>query len=244
MPISPRAPTVRPPRSNVKVSGAVACCLAVLACVAGAAPAAADGALDAYLPKSGTIKGHVVELGVAKQDQAISKQFKSAVMNNMDWFRHYMLANKAGEPLPYNPKMGVTEAQYDELLHMKADLKETAPTEISVRRGADGAIAFASADPLAAALQGTSFPADEKVAETPFGKLAILNIIHQQDTNAPFGKWVGAEWARVAEDGSDQPSVKIAFGKRDPSGEGVMYYQVAPTKDKPEQNLAITYKLD
>ncbi len=204
----------------------------------------AAGPLDAFLPKDGVLKGHIVEPTVAKQDQAISKQFQLAVQNNMDWFKHYVTSNKAGEPLPYNAKMGVTQAQYEQLLHMKADLVEKAPIEITVRRGADGSVAFASTDPGAEALRGTTFPADEKVPETPFGKLTVFNEIHQTDANAPFGVWNGVEWARVAEDGSDQPSVKVAFGKRDPSGEGVFYYQVAPTKTKPEQSLVVVYKLD
>jgi hypothetical protein len=80
--------------------------------------------------------------------------------------------------------------------------------------------------------------------ETPFGKLAIYNEIHQRDANAPFGVWNGVEWARVADGDSDQPSVKVAFGKRDPSGQGLFYYQVAPTKEKPEQSLVVTYPLD
>lgn len=206
--------------------------------------AMAAGPLDPYLPKSGTIKGHVVELEVAKEDQAISKQFQLAVQNNMDWFKHYVTNNKAGEPLPYNSKMGVTEAQYTQLLHMKPAIKEKAPIEITVRRGSDGSIAFASSDPAASSLQGTTFPPDEKVVETPFGKLAIYNAIHQKDENAPFGVWNGAEWAKVGDAGSDQPSVKVAFGKRDPSGEGLFYYQVAPTKEKPEQSLVVTYPLD
>jgi hypothetical protein len=214
----------------------------VYAAVPSAAMAA--GPLDPYLPKSGTIKGHVVELEVAKEDQAISKQFQLAVQNNMDWFKHYVTNNKAGEPLPYNSKMGVSQAQYTKLLHMKAAVKEKAPIEITVRRGSDGSIAFASSDPAAASLQGTTFPADEKVVVTPFGELAIYNAIHQKDEKAPFGVWDGAEWAKVTEAGSDQPSVKVAFGKREPSGEGLFYYQVAPTKDKPEQSLVVTYSLD
>ena len=206
--------------------------------------AQAASPLDAYLPKTGTIQGHVVELFVAPEDQAISKRFQVAVQGNMDWFKHYVTSNKAGEPLPYNPKMGITEAQYTQLLHMKAVLKEKAPITIAVKHAPDGSVSFSSSDPAAASLQATSFPSDGKEAEAPFGKLSIFNEIHQKDENAPFGVWNGAEWARVAEPGSDQPSAKLAFGKREPSGEGILYYQVAPVGDKPEQSLVVTYPLN
>jgi hypothetical protein len=217
-----------------------------VALVCAAAPSAASAAspLDPYLPKSGTIKGHVVELEVAKEDQAISKQFQLAVQNNMDWFKHYVTNNKAGAPLPYNPKMGVSEAQYTQLLHMKPEMKEKAAIEITVKQGPDGRVAFVSSDPAAASLQGTTFPPDGKVAQTPFGTLTIYNAIHQKDENAPFGVWNGVEWAKVAAEGTDEPSVKVAFGKRDPSGQGLFYYQVSPTKEKPEQSLVVTYPLD
>lgn len=214
--------------------------------LAGLLPGAAQaaGPLDPYLPKSGTIRGHVVELSVAPEDQAISRRFQLAVQGNMDWFKHYVTSNKAGEPLPYNPKMGITEAQYTQLLHMKAALKEKEPITISVTRGADGSVAFASSDPAAASLRDTRFSSSGKEADTSVGKLGIFNEIHQKDENAPFGVWNGAEWARVAEPGSDQPSAKLAFGKREPSGEGILYYQVAAVGEKPEQSLVVIYPLD
>ena len=220
--------------------------LAAIACLVLALPslARAEGALDAYLPKSGKIEGHVMRLGVAPEDQAIDRQFRSAVQNNMDWFKKYVTGQKSGIPLPYDRRMGVTEAQYTKLQHMKADFQPGEPIEITITKGADGRISFASKDEKAAELVKLSFPADEKAAETPYGNLAIFNEIHQKDEKAPVGIWNGAEWAKVEESGSAMPSAKIAFGKRDPSGEGVMYYQVAPYKDHAEQSLVVFYKLD
>ena len=214
------------------------------------AAARADGPLDAYLPKSGTIEGHVMTLSVAPEDQAIDRQFRTAVSNNMDWFKKAVMGNKAGQPLPYDHRMGITEAQYQQLQHMKADFHPGAAISIKVDR-TDGKVSFASSDPAAAALTKVTFPASETAAETPYGKLDIFNRIHQDDTRAPIGVWTGAEWAHVAPThdeaaaGTEEsPSAKIAFGKRDPSGEGVMYYQVAPYKDQKEQSLVVFYKLD
>ena len=82
------------------------------------------------------------------------------------------------------------------------------------------------------------------MAETPFGKLDVVNTIHQADARAPIGQWTGVEWAHVAPQDAVTPSAKIAFGKREPSGEGVMYYQVAAYGDRKEQSLVVFYKLD
>lgn len=213
------------------------------------AAARADGPLDAYLPKSGTIEGHVMTLSVAPEDQAIDRQFRAAVANNMDWFKKAVTGNRAGQPLPYDRRMGITEAQYQQLQHMKADFHAGAPITIKVEH-TDGKVSFASSDPAAAGLTKVTFPASETVAETPYGKLDIFNRIHQDDARSPLGAWTGAEWAHVAPsqdaspDHSDKPSAKIAFGKREPSGQGVMYYQVAPYAGHAEQSLVVFYKLD
>ena len=223
---------------------AFATTLTLASLVAGPTFARADGPLDAYLPKSGTIEGHVMRLGVAPEDQAIDRQFQNAVANNMDWFKKYVTSNKSGQPLPYNPRMGVTQAQYQKLQHMKADFQPGDAITIKVGKTADGGVTFATSDKPAAGLNDVVFPADEKAAKTPFGTLSIFNAIHQTNADAPIGVWTGAEWAQVKPGDADQPSAKIAFGKRDPSGEGVMYYQIAPYKDHAQQSLVVFYKLD
>ena len=228
----------RMPHFRLAMAASLAALLAVPAL------ARADGPLDAYLPKSGVIEGHVMTLGVAPEDQAIDRQFRNAVANNMDWFKKAVTGSKAGEPLPYDPRMGITKAQYQQLQHMKADFHPGAPITIKVTRAKDGAIAFASDNPAASELDKVSFPAGETSADTPFGKLDLFNRIHQEDARAPIGVWTGAEWAHVAPEGAKTPSAKIAFGKRDPSGEGVMYYQVAPYSGHKEQSLVVFYKLD
>ena len=226
--------------SNLRL--AFAASLAAL--LATSALARADGPLDAYLPRSGVIEGHVMTLGVAPEDQAIDRQFRTAVANNMDWFRKAVTGTTAGQALPWDPRMGITKAQYAQLQHMKADFQPGAAVTIKVLRGKDGTVSFSSADPAAAGLDRVRFPSDETAADTPYGKLEIFNRIHQDDARAPLGTWTGAEWAHVAPEAAATPSAKIAFGKREPSGEGVMYYQVAPYGDHKEQSLVVFYKLD
>jgi hypothetical protein len=225
-------------------AGRAASLAAAVLTLFGAGSAMAGGPLDAYLPKSGKIEGHVMRLAVAPEDQALDRRFRLAVQNNMEWFKKYVTGQKSGGALPYDRRMGVTEAEYQKLQHMKADFQPGEPITVEVKRTAGGGVAFSSTDPKAAELSKVGFPADEKAASTPYGQLAIFNTIHQKDERAPVGIWNGAEWARVAEDGSASPSAKIAFGKREPSGEGVMYYQIAPYKDHAEQSLVVFYKLD
>ncbi len=203
----------------------------------------AAGPLDAYLPKSGTISGHVMTFTVAPEDQAISRQYRHAVQDNMDWFKKAVTSNKPGQPLPYDRHMGVTQAQYEKLLHMKPDAKAGETIKVEVTRSADGAVSLIPEGETAAALKGISFPPDEKSAVTPVGTLSIFNEIHQKDASAPIGEWNGVEWAEVAATDA-KPSAKIAFGKREADGSGVMYYQVSPYGEHKEQSIVVFYTLD
>ena len=203
----------------------------------------AAGPLDAYLPKGGVITGHVMTFSIAPEDQAISRQFRHAVQDNMDWFKKAVTSNKPGQPLPYDRRMGVTEAQYQQLLHMKSDAKAGEAVKVEVEHAADGSVGLVPVGEAAAVLKGIHFPPDEKSAATPVGTLSIFNEIHQKDAAAPIGVWNGAEWAQVA-DTDAKPSAKVAFGRREADGSGVMYYQVSPYGDHKEQSIVVFYALD
>ena len=231
MSVSPRLST------TCAVAGAV-----MLTSIGAIVPAQADGPLDAYLPKSGTISGHVVTFGIAPEDADISKKFRAAVQGHMDFFQKAVTSGKPGEPLPYNKRMDITEAQYDRLLHMKPEIKEGAAVTVAVVKQADGTVSFKPQD-AANQLKDVSFLPAEKEAVTPYGKLTVFNEIHQKGAG-PWGGWNGAEWAQVMPSDAEQPSVKIAFGKRDADGQGLMYYQVAPYKEHAEQSMVVFYKLD
>ena len=202
------------------------------------------GALDPYLPKSGTITGHVVTFDVAPEDQAISRQFRQAVQDNMDFFKRAVTSNKPGQPLPYNAHMGITQAQYERLLHLKPALRQGAPVTVAVVKRAEGVIGFKPGDDAGQPLGAVTFAPDEAAALTPYGKFAIFNEVHQKDADNPLGVWDGAEWAQVMPADADQPSAKIGFGKHEADGQGILYFQVAPYKDHKEQSLVVFYKLD
>ncbi len=221
-------------------TGAVA---ALLLGGAFAAPARA-GALDPYLPQSGTIDGHIVTFDIAPEDQAISRQFRQAVQNDMEFFKRAVTSIRPGQPLPYDPHMGITQPQYERLLHLKPELRQGAPLTATVKRDADGTISFQPGDDAGKPLGAVTFPPDEAAAITPYGKFTIFNEVHQRDANNPFGTWDGAEWAQAMPADADLPSAKIGFGKHEGDGQGILYLQVAPYKDHQGQSLVVFYKLD
>lgn len=217
--------------------------LSCAALLASSGIAHAAGPLDAFLPKDGTIEGHLVTFSIAPDDQAIARQFRAAVQNNSDWFKKAMTSNTPGQPLPYDRHMGITEAQYRQLVAMKTETHEGDAVKIAVTRAADGAVGFVpDGTGTVASLKDVRFPADEKSAVTPIGALTIFNDIHQKDAAAPVGVWNGVEWAKVS-DTDEEPSAKISFGKRDTDGSGVLSYQVAPYGDHKAVSVVVFYKL-
>lgn len=207
------------------------------------ASARAAGRLDAYLPKSGVIEGHIMTFSIAPEDEAISRQFRHAVQDHMDWFKKAVTSNGPGQPLPYDRRMGITETQYKQLLRMKSAAKAGEAVKVEVRRAADGSVSLVPGGGAAAAvLADISFPPGENSAKTPVGTLSIVNAIHQTDEAAPIGVWNGVEWAEVA-DTDAKPSAKIAFGKQ-ASGLGVLYYRISSYDEHKEQSIVVFYKID
>ncbi len=229
-------------RSSFSTGAAGAAAAALLLAPVGRAQA--GGALDPYLPKSGTITGHVVTFAVAPEDQAISARFRHAVQDNMDWFKRAVTSNKPGAPLPYDKKMGITPAEYDRLQHLTPATREGEAVSVALSKDADGTLRLKPDGAAVAALAGVTFPPGEAMAVTPVGTLSIFNEIHQKDAAGPLGAWNGAEWAQVEPADSDKPAAKLAFGKRDVDGQGLLYYQVAPTQGQAERSLVVFYKLD
>ncbi len=228
---------------NFSTAAAVRLCATLLGAASLAMPARAEGPLDAFLPKDGTITGHVVTFEVAASDRDISARFRRAVQGDMEWFKKAVRSNAPGQPLPYNEHMGITKEEYERLEHMTPAVKQGEMVSIAVARDGDGTLRLKPIGTGAAALDGISFPPGEKTALTPVGSLSIFNAIHQADPTQPLGVFEGAEWAQVEPADAEKPSAKLAFGRRTADGGGLLYYQVAPYKDHEERSLVVFYAL-
>jgi hypothetical protein len=209
---------------------------AMLLCIGVCAPASAQ-LLDPYLPKGGVIAGQVMELGASTEHARIAEKMQRAIQQDTAWFKSYVIKAKPGEPLAYHAKLGITEGEYDILLHAKMSLIDKGRASIKVTANTQGNLEFA-AEGLAAALNGVKLPPGQKSAETPYGSLAAFSEISRDDAQSATGRWKGVQWKK-----EDVPAVTLAMGRRE-SGDGILYYNVTPAANNPGQTLIVIYRLD
>jgi len=201
-------------------------------------PVADADPLDSYLPKSGALLGKAMELTSSAEDQRIAAKFQQATQKDPAWFRTYAAKVKDGDPLPYHPRLGVTKAEYDRLINTKLSLAEKGAVSIELKTDAQGGLEL-SADGLASALNGVRLPPGQKSAETPHGKLTVYTEISQDNPESPLGRWKGVQWKN---DGTSAPVVTLAVGRRQKTGDGILYYNVSEGIN--QQTLIVVYRLN
>jgi len=194
--------------------------------------------LDRYLPKSGVMQGQVMEIAALPEDERIAEKFKQAVEKDATWFQSYAAKVKNGEPLPYHARLGITKAEYDRFLHAKMKLSDRGTVSIKFKTDAQGNLEF-SADGKASALNGVRLPQGQKYVETSDGKLTAFTEISQDDAESPTGRWAGVQWKKQ-DAGS---AVTLAIGRRQPTGDGILYYNVAKANFA-QQTLIVIYRMD
>lgn len=202
------------------------------------APAHAE-ILDPYLPKSGVLVGHIMEITPSPEDERIAAKFKQAIEKDTSWFQSYVAKVKNGEPLPYHPRLGITKTEYDRLLHAKPELSDRGAVSIKIKTDAQGNLGF-SADDKANPLNEVRLPLGQKYVETPFGKLTTLTDVSQDDAESPTGRWSGVQWKNQVSAG---PAITFAIGRRKPTGDGILYLNVAKANLE-QQTLIVIYRMD
>lgn len=209
--------------------------LALLLCIGSAAHAEP---LDPYVPKSGILAGQAMELMASRELVRVTEKMQRAVQKDAAWFKSYVAKAKPDAPLPYHKRLGLTQAEYESLLHAKMSLREKGAVTIKLTKNAQGDLEFA-ADGLAKALNGVRVSAGQKDVETPYGKLTAFSEISQDDPESATGRWKGVKWKKEGA----VPEVTLAIGRRE-SGEGILYYNVTAAQSDPGQTLIVFYRLD
>ncbi len=177
-----------------------------------------------FIPKS-SVHGEANYVGADPELEAISNKFSSAIRANQIWWENYFRSSgmELGEVLPYHKKMGISEAEYHQILNSKGrwHLVRLGDVSVSVKNLSG----FTQILIKGAGIQKEFryYPKDN-VIQTSRGFLRTVSKINQQDRNSPTGPWVGVQWKLEDKKGGLVESV--AFGKMGNSSEGVIYYDI------------------
>lgn len=200
--------------------------LAVLASDCRAAADQAPHPAAQYLPE-GVVTVNVLEMVATPRAQELSARLQQAVRENNSWFIEYVRSAQEGGPLPYHPKLGLTEAEYQELLvlsdHLRLapsrqarlEFKRLSATQFEINGGTD-----------LPDLTGISIDLESDRVTTPLGVAQTRGAVEASPDQEATGPWDGVSWKTTELDEGMQNghSVRFYVGRLTESGLGILYY--------------------
>jgi hypothetical protein len=196
------------------------------AAIARAQPPSVD--VTTLLPSDG-VTVDVMQPAFPKRLQDLAMKLQGALAKDPEWTKSHVGKAKPGEPLPYDERLGLTKAEYEEFLALMkvGGMSKVATATLRVQRDGDRIV-----------LQfGERFPGMERIevdlqkdsASTPAGVVADRQIIAASSGQAATGPWDGVQWLSEGfEEDLTRPSVSLAVGKLKATGRGILYYRVRP----------------
>jgi len=180
----------------------------------------------------------VMELKAPPRLDALTKKLQEAAAKDPDWLLAHTRKAKPGEPLPYDPRLGLTRDEYDEYLSLAKELKLTKVRAATARVKRDGQrVVLSFGDDLPGLKEiALDLKADE--VATPFGVAADRSRVRASEGQKATGPWDGIQWKKVEEKPSSATAVTFALGKLKDSGRGMLYYDV---KHVEEESKAVFY---
>jgi hypothetical protein len=184
--------------------------------------------IAALLPTDG-ITVDVMQPAFPKRLQELAMRIQAALAKDPEWTKSHIAKAKRGEPLPYDEKLGLTKAEYEEFLALtkKGGMTKVTSAKVRVQREGDRVVL----------LLGKRFPGLERieldftkdVVSTPAGMLPDRQVIVASSNQAATGPWDGVQWrSKGFEEDLTRPSVSLALGKLKATSRGILYFRVKP----------------
>ena len=195
--------------------------------------------VESILPQDGASLD-VLQPALPGRLEELAGRVQQAVASDPTWFAEHLKKAERGQPLPYDEKLGVTAAEYDELLALTktGTMTPVAIAALSLSR-TDGRVVFNF---------GEDFPGMERVeldlnsdtVSAPAGVASVRKRIIAREVWP--GPWNGFQWSsHGVEDIRAAGGFKFAIGRMVENGRGILYYRTFP--DSPSSGEVVRYVL-
>ncbi len=174
----------------------------------------------------GQVDVTVLELGAPPRFTELATRIQAAARANMEWWTAHVRATPEGQPLAYDPRMGVSEAEYKEMLSLAEALV--------VQRGSTGTLRVATIPNGWRLDGGTAFPEVNgveidtiaRMVRTKFGELRDFNLVEANDDQRATGRWTGPQWKLTDVDEATGTGVAASFvlGKLEANSRTLLYF--------------------
>lgn len=176
------------------------------------------------------VQADMYTLTAGERAQALMAKFKGSLAEHQQWWIEYVQAHASEPPpVPYHPNMGLTEAEYEEMLTLveKTEMRKTGEASLLFLNRQNGRVEIFSRE-LSSHIGVLTVDFQNGTVDTPYGQLQRRENIDNQDPNSPTGAWSGPSWKleEIVDDGPFGTIVQLALGRRSIDGRGVLYYKV------------------
>jgi len=195
---------------------------ALVSCLSAAGvPKIFEGLFQQDVPLKGQI-GMV--LPPSEIDKFVTKVQKAAQADTR-WFKEFSAAAKPGEPLPYDERLGLTKAEYDEYIALwnKREFKGIADVMLLLRQGSGDTWSITSTGE-ASTFSTLRYSPKDDTFRSPNGELKRIEDI-TADSSSILGAWTGKEWKFEEETGLGKTKENFAIGRFADSNFGLLVYR-------------------
>lgn len=206
-------------------------------------PKVFGGLFEQDIPKKGFI-------GMVMPPPEIEKytaKVQTAARKDPKWFREFSGQAKAGAPLPYDERIGLTKAEYDEYLTLwnKREFKPIEEVMLLLRQSSGNTWSITSTG-AASTISILRYDAKTDSFRSPNGELKRLADI-TADASSVLGEWSGMEWKFEEETGLGKTKENLALGRMAGDKYGIIVYraQEVSTEGTPllDKSLVIRFAL-
>lgn len=161
----------------------------------------------------------------------LKQKLESAVRRDTLFFAEYLRRGKPDPdaPLPYHPRMGITEEEYEELLRLPEEegMRKIGEATLVVREEGDRLVLEGS-DRLPA-VRSVDIDLGKDLVRTSLGELSLRTEIEPSFVaQGVTGPWTGVQWSMA---NAIAALVTFALGRLEDSGRGLLYYEMKYVDD-------------
>lgn len=193
------------------------------------------------------VKGQIgVVLPPPEIDKYIAK-VEAAARKDPKWFREFSGSSKPGAPLPYDERLGLTKAEYQEYLALwnKREFKSVEDVMLLLRQSAGDTWSITSTGG-ASTLSTLRYSAKTDIFRSPNGELKRIEDI-KADSSTILGEWTGMEWKFEEETGLGKTKENFALGRMADKKYGLIVYRAQELSTEGtrllDKSLAIRFTL-
>ena len=179
----------------------------------------------------GQLKVDIMEPTAPPRLTELKQKLEQAVKRDTAFFGDYLRRGKPDPngPLPYHPKMGLSEEEYAELVSLPSEegMRKIGEATLVVREE-DGHLLIDGGDPLPA-VRSVDIDLERDVVRTSLGDLALrTDITPSFVAQNVTGPWSGVQWSMA---NAIAALVTFALGRLEDSGRGLLYYEMKYVDD-------------